>query len=88
MTSTDTAKQLHEAADILRQFALATENGSTAVLHPGIVALFSDWLGCLSVIEPADGAPRQCSWCEGGDHAEITARAIVNLGNPASRVAR
>ncbi len=83
-----TAKQMHEAADILRQFALATENGSTAILHPGVVALFSDWLGCLSVTEPADGGTHQCSWCEGGDHAEIISRAIVNLGNPAPRVTR
>jgi hypothetical protein len=86
--TTETEQQLHEAADILRQFALATENGSTAVLHPGIVALFSDWLGCLSALDPAEGGSGQCEWCEGGNHAEITARAIVHLGNPASRVVR
>ena len=84
--TTESAQQMHEAADILRQFALATENGSTAVLHPGIVALFSDWLGCLSALDPAEGGSGQCEWCEGGNHAEIIARAIVHLADLASGV--
>jgi hypothetical protein len=76
--TTDTAEQMHEAADILRQFAVAAENGSTAAVHPGIVALFADWLGCLSVLEPAERSSGCCAWCD-GDHAATIARAITHL---------
>lgn len=78
MTETETSKQLHEAADLLRQFAAATENGSTAVLHPRIMNLFADWLGCLSVVDPAEWGAGTCEWCN-GNHPESIARTIALL---------
>lgn len=82
MTETETAKQLHDAADLLRQFAAATESGSTALLHPRIMALFADWLGCLAVIDPAEWGAGKCEWCN-GNHPEAIARTIALLVAPA-----
>ena len=84
MTSTETAtaERLHEAAAVLRAFAAATERGNTAPLHPRIVTLLADWLGCLSALEPAERAGDDCGWCS-GNHADSIARAV--LGTPTDK---
>ncbi|MFC9700884.1 hypothetical protein ACFTWD_09355 [Streptomyces sp. NPDC056943] len=52
--------------------------GDTTVAIPVTAAeAIADWLGCLSVLDPAEYGGQICAWCS-SDHADTITRKLLD----------